>query len=413
MKRFVPLAAVVLLGQIVAGCTGRALGPGEARLTVSGKVQVASPGRGWQTVQGNRTLHRGERVQVLQGLAQVRLSNDRQLELRRGSEIVLQSSPSLTKGDALAVAKESALPVEAGAATARVRRGAAHVSRGLGTTAASYTGELAVESAGRQLGVPALRQATVPGPGLVPANAVPLDYRADNPWDRRYLGDAIDLGEDLQARSQGFTAQLSPDEGKTAGFYRQLLPPLETEPGFGQELLDPAVSAGDTLVGAAISVQSHKGDFSSRWRDVFSFRGQGARWGLVALDQRVTRAPLLSGIDEALARLTPGTVEAALPAGAAPALIAGAVPADQAAAASGGGGGPAGQVGGPPATTAPKPGGGGGGGLLPGVPPLVQPPPGTPTTSTTTPPPGPVGGLIEGVGNVVGGLLGGLVNPRG
>ena len=86
------------------------------------------------------------------------------------------------------------------------------MTRGLATLAASYTGTVDVDSAGRQLSVPALRQVGVPGPGLV-TSLVPLDYRADNPWDRRYLGDSIELGEELQARSQGFTNQLGPGEG--------------------------------------------------------------------------------------------------------------------------------------------------------------------------------------------------------
>ena len=58
----------------------------------------------------------------------------------------------------------------------------------------------------------------------------------DNPWDRRYLGDAIDLGDELQARSDGFTAQLATGEGHTAGFYRQLMPALENQPDFTQTL---------------------------------------------------------------------------------------------------------------------------------------------------------------------------------
>jgi hypothetical protein len=306
--------------------------------------------------------------------------------------------------------------VSAGNADARVRDGAAHITRGLGVTAASYAGDLAVTSAGRDLMVPALRQAGVPGPGLLPAAPTPLDYRADNPWDRRYLGDAIDLGDELQGRSEGFTAQLAPGEGHTAGFYRQLLPALESEQAFTQALLPPDMAPGETLVGAAIAVQGKTGNFLDRWRSVFGFHDQGARWGLVALDQHVTRGPLLSEVDDALGRRSVGATTAAAPPGAtAPSLLG---PSPSAVTPSSDN----------PAATGPTPGagstgtgsggggrGGGGGSTTPttaapgpGLPPLL-PPPG-PNPPPTTPPSNPVGGLVQGVGNVVGGLLGGLLN---
>jgi hypothetical protein len=376
---------------------------------------VAAAGGGWKSANSDQRLHRGERVRVLQGLAEVAFADQRALELRTGSEVRVLPQPELVAGDVLATAKDASLRVSAGNADASVHRGAAHVVRGLGATAASYSGDVTVSSAGRDLTIPALRQAAVPGPGLVPANAAPLDYRADNPWDRRYLGDAIELGDELQARSQGFTAQLAPDEGHTAGFYRQLVPALEKEPAFGQALVSPDLPPGETLVGAAISVQGHQGDFASRWRSVFAFHGEGARWGLVALDQRVTRSPLLSEVDGALGRRSVGTTAAAPAAappsgstvgglvGSAPAPAPATPPVGNGGGGSGGGSG----GGGGPTTTAPPTG------LLPGVPPLIggpgQPPPNSPTTTT---PPGPVGGLLQGVGNVVGGLLGGLLAPR-
>ncbi|MCU1448027.1 MAG: hypothetical protein JWP02_197, partial [Acidimicrobiales bacterium] len=314
MRRFGAIVVVVVVASVMAGCTSRALGPGEARLTVSsGRAQVAAAGKGWQPAHSDQRLHREDRVRVVQGLAQVAFAGQRALELRGGSEVRILPQPELVAGDVLATAKDAGLTVAAGNADASVRRGAAHVVRGLGATAAAYSGEVTVSSAGRQLGIPALRQAAVPAPGFVPPNAAPLDYRADNPWDRRFLGDAIELGDELQARSQGFTFQLAPDEGHTAGFYRQLVPALDKEQSFGQALVSPDLPAGETLVGAAISVQGHEGDFVGRWRSVFEFRGQGARWGLVALDQHVTRGPLLSEVDDALGRRSVGTSLAAAP----------------------------------------------------------------------------------------------------
>jgi len=423
MRRFGAVVAVVgavaALGAGLVGCSSRALGPGEARLTVmSGKAEVASTGENWQTAHSDQRLHRNDRVRVVQGLSAVALSSQRGVELRPGAELQVSQTPSLMRGDVLATAKGTPLTVTAGNADARVREGAAHVTRALGVTASSYVGDLTLTSAGRDLTVPALRQAGVPGPGLLPPAPVPLDYRADNPWDRRYLGDAIDLGDELQARSQGFTAQLASGEGHTAGFYRQLLPALENQPAFTQALLAPDMAPGDTLVGAAIVVQGKDGSFGDRWKSVFGFHDQGARWGLVALDQHVTRGPLLSEVDDALGRRSVGTTTAAAPPGASgvsgllgtPPSSGG--PAGESPSGNGGGAGAPGSGNAGNGTG----GGGGGGGSTPPTtapPPQLLPPilpqPG-PTPPTTAPPSNPVGGLIQGVGNVVGGLLGGLLN---
>jgi hypothetical protein len=414
MRRFGALVAVVAgvaaLGSGLVGCSSRALGPGEARLTVtSGRAEVASTGENWQSAHSDQKLHRNDRVRVLQGLSEVHFSSDRAVELRPGAELQVSPEPTLLRGDVLATAKATALTVTAGNADARVRDGAAHVTRALGVTAASYVGDLGVTSAGRDLVIPALRQAGVPGPGLVPAAPSPLDYHADNPWDRRYLGDAIDLGDELQARSQGFTAQLAPGEGHTAGFYRQLLPALENQTAFTQAFLNPDTPPGETLVGAAITVQGKNGSFPDRWRDVFAFHDQGARWGLVALDQHETRGPLLGEVDDALGRRSVGTTAAAAPPGAtAPSPLGSPPETPSGGPPSGGGTGGGGPTG----------GGGGNGGSGGPTPPTTAPPnpslpelPGPlgPSPTTTVPPSNPVGGLIQGAGNVVGGLLGGLL----
>jgi hypothetical protein len=421
MRRFgavlAVVAAVTALGSGLVGCSSRALGPGEARLTVvSGKAEVAATGENWQSAHSDQRLHRNDRVRVVQGLSQVAFSSERAIELRTRAELQVLPTPSLLRGDVLATAKGTPLTVTAGNADALVREGAAHVTRALGVTAASYVGGLALTSAGRNLMVPALRQAGVPVPGVLPPAPSPLDYRADNPWDRRYLGDAIDLGDELQARSQGFTAQLGPGEGHTAGFYRQLLPTLENQSAFTQALLPPDMAPGDTLVGAAIVTQGKNGSFVDRWKATFGFHDQGARWGLVALDQHVTRSPLLSEVDDALGRRSVGTTTAAAaPPGAAAAGLlgpppssgasGGATPSANAAgggtgAGGGGNGGRGGGGGSTPPPTAPPP--------APGLPQLPPPLGGSPTT--TAPPSNPVGGLVQGVGNVVGGLLGGLLN---
>jgi hypothetical protein len=236
------------------------------------------------------------------------------------AELEIGTVPRLRRGEVLVVAPAVALAIRAADTELRMVSGAARASQVLGNVVvATYLGRLTVSSAGRRREVPALRQTTIVAAGLLPARPSPLHYDARDPFDRRYLGDAIALGEELDARVRGLTAnlRLGPDEGRTPGFYRELLPALEREralPALLDELDGSAAFAGapvlappEKLVGAAIATQSRRGRFASRWRATFAFRRAGAQWGIVALDQRVRRAPLLREIDLALGRrnLTP------------------------------------------------------------------------------------------------------------
>lgn len=304
-------SSLLLIALAVTACSGG--GGSSARLSVDGRATVSSSGASSRTVEGSRTLHAGDRVKVDSGSAVIRLGDGRQLELRSGSEVVLDAQPagpaganlrpSLLSGDLLVTAGAGAVSVGAAADTdVTVAGGAARLGRGAAVSAASYTAQVTVASTGRSLEVRPLRQVSVPSAGLLPGRPSPLVYKGGDSWDQRFLGDAIDLGIQLVSRSRGFTAQLGPTEGHTPGFYRQILPALENEPAFGDASLDPQRSPGETLVGLAITVQGRRQGFADRLRDVFAFHDDGAAWGLVALDQGVSRAPLLSGVDEAIGR---------------------------------------------------------------------------------------------------------------
>jgi hypothetical protein len=258
-------------------------------------------------------------VRVRNGTAILGLGSGRQLELREGTVVRLsvqqgsaggsETRAQLDSGDLLVTASGDPATVVAADSTIQVT-GAARVSRSLAVVAAVYDGAAGVESGGRSVSVPALRQVTVPAPGL-PSRATPLAFSTSDSWDQRYLGDAIDLGNQLVARSRGFTAQLAPAQG-TVELFRQIMPGLA-----GQPLDAAAVAAqppGETLIGAGITVEGTKGTFANRWESVFSFHNEGAPWGLVALDQGVSRVPLLATVDAAIVRLVGPTAPAAAPA---------------------------------------------------------------------------------------------------
>ncbi len=347
-------------------------------------------------------------MELTEGVGLLQLRDGVRMEMRSGADdtdnsvLVMNVVPELEAGDLL-VAAPGRTEVEAAGTKVQVSSGAAQVSRRLGMGVAAYDAAVLIDSAGEQRPVPALREMQVPALGRPPQAPRPVVYDDRDAWDRRYLGAAIELGTTLEALATGYTSNLDPQEGRTPGFFRIVLPGLDDEPEFGGDLLE-AVRAtterppGETLVGAAISELGRNDTFAQRWSEVFTFRDQGAAWGIVALDQAVSATPLLGTVEEAIGS-SPLTFIDELAAPPTP----GAVP--------------------PPVTT---------------VPPQSAPPPSTPTTRppqspsptdppptsppTTDPPPTEVpevppalepvvNPVTDIVGDLVGGLLGGLVSP--
>lgn len=388
-----PLAfamAAVLAAGVLAACNQPSV-PVSGRLVVAeGQAEVGRPGEEREEVVGTRNLRVGEGVRVRDGSAVIELPGKRSIELRSGSDLELRataepgaSRPTLLGGDILVTSREQPLTVTAGAEEVVVI-GVARISRALALVTAAYEGSSRVSSAARSLVVPALRQVAVPAAGLFPIRPAPLQFSADDTWDRRFLTDAMGLSTELQSLSRGFSAQVPKGEGRTVGFFRELLPRLASEPAFKQAWLDPARAPGETLVGAAIALEGSRGSFADRWSAVFSFHDDGAPWGLVAVDQGVSRVPLLETVDAALRRAPtnvalakPGSPPAALPAPATarPPVAAPTAPV--------------------PTTVAPP---------RPAPPPTV-PPPATPATPTTIAPAGPLNLGAPLVDNTVNSLV--------
>jgi hypothetical protein len=285
--------------------------PAAGRLTVEGQAEIIRPGEDRLRVNGSRDLKAGDRVRIREGTGVIRLPEDRRLELRTGSDVELQpvdgpakARPSLMGGDLLVVSDAQPFVVATSGAELAVH-GDARISRGVALLVATYAGTAQLSAGGSTLNVPALRQASLPATGQFPTSVIPLEYSADDAWDQRYLSEAIELSSVLTGRSDGFAAQLRPTEGRSVAFFRDLFPRLAAEPAFTPSLINPIRSPGETLVGAAITLESTRGAFAERWAAVFGFRDQGAPWGLVALDQGVDRAALIRVIDEAIGRRPP------------------------------------------------------------------------------------------------------------
>ena len=389
-------SAIIIAG---AGCSRDDVRSGQAVVDVhkGSRVLVGERDQGLRPLEGRRTVHLGAQVKVLAGSATISLDDGGSLDVRRGTEVELGSPISLVAEDLLVTSGNKPLAVAVAGSQVTVD-GVARLTRDLAVSAATYRGKVTVRSAARSLDVPALRQAEVPSLGVLPAQPDPLAYDVNDTWDRRFLGAAIELTEQLQSRSDGFSNQLEPGDGRTPGFYRILIPALEKEPGFGADLLPEALDPGDTLIGAAIAVTGKNGSFVERWSSVFGFHDQGATWGLVALDQQVNDASaLVQTVDLAIGNQsfafapTPTVAlvsNAPAPAAAAPvtALPATAPPATAPSAAA------------PPAA---------------GATPTADPPLLTlPELPTLIPPPDPNDpGILAPLLDVVTNTLGGLLNP--
>ncbi len=256
--------ALALAIAVPAGCSDDGPGRGEARLEVEGLAVVERSDGQHEEVDGGTDLGPGDRVEVTEGVARMALREGTRYELRAGvgnvadSMVRMGDVPVLEAGDLLVAAPESST-IEAAGTTIVVDGGAAQVSRALGMSVAAYDAVVHLDSAGQERSVPALRSMSVPALGRPPQAPRPLAYDDQDPWDRRFLGDAIALGDRLTGLATGYTNNLRPGEGRTPGFFRVVLPGLEDEADFGPQLIDLERPAGETLIGAAITDLGRRG----------------------------------------------------------------------------------------------------------------------------------------------------------
>lgn len=290
---------VALVAALAPACSGGGGAEDGFRLVLEGRADVA----GEELDEGEHTVAAGDEVRMTAGSAVLELPGARTVLLRAGDEregsvVAVSDRPDVVAGDAVVVADEPTT-FTAGAVEVVVREGAARVQRGLSVTIGMYEGDAEVRAAGRAFdgGLRALRQLSVPATGVLPREAVPLVYDEvdTDPWDLRFIGDAIDLGRTLDVRSSGYTGQLGPGARVDARLLRFALPDLDDVPAVAVTDRTP----GEALVGSAIALEAGGDD---RIPSVFSFRDAGAKWGLVALDHRVARDRVLDRIDGAIGR---------------------------------------------------------------------------------------------------------------
>ena len=275
-----------MAGLGATACGTKAPGSGEARLTLDGssRAQVRTIAGAWHRVVDGELVGRGSTLRVRRGEATLTVAGGTELRLRTGGELVVSSEPDLRAGSLLVQTEADTLVVRAaGSSFAVAGASAAKLSRSLAASATVYRGEVTLDSAGRNLAVPALRTAVVPALGLVPSRPTPAVADPGDDWDVTFLGLAMDLAAQLEAGSHGFSAQVTAIDDRTL---RTLLPDLPRDPGTREVL--KRRRPGEQLVGGAIATAAEAPDaMAGRLAQAFAFRDEGASWGLVALDQRI------------------------------------------------------------------------------------------------------------------------------
>lgn len=358
MNHRAALAAVIVV-VLVAGVVAvlvrdddTAPGPEQARLRVEGVASVtASDGTTRPVTDATEVVDFGDRLVMEAGTAVLELAGGATYELRHrdgvGSALEVGATPRVTAGDVLVVDGFPA-PVVVDTATLTAQ-GALRVDAEE-LSASAYAGRARVTGVGDVGELLGLRRLVL----VAGAAPEPVAFDGSDEWDRRYLGEAIAFGTRLEALARGYTNDLAPGAGRSVSFFQSVLPALADERELSDDLIDPSRPPGETLVGAAIVVQGRRATFRERWEAVFAFRAAGAAWGLVALDQGVSSAPVLDTIELAI-DASGGTVASS------------------------------------PTTTSPRP--------RPTAPTTTTPgaPPTTGTTTTTTAPPPPSGGLLDPV----------------
>lgn len=307
---FVP-AGVALLGAaaLVPSVGSSGPGAGEARVLVEGVAVVTDQDGETRTVRDDRVdVGPGDAIEVTEGRAVFEMAGDVRLEGlgrhdgRDGTTVEMAIAPRLVTGRLLAVAP---VPLEiaaggtvVGIAPTGSTEGAARLDRRLGLGVGTYRGQVTVDTAGRRADVPRYRRVEVAAPGALGRDGLPLRYEADDAWDRRFLGEALAI----DAQVAPLLASLGAAERDTflePATLRDAMPGLPAGGGLADRL-DEVDDGGAALVLAAIASVVDDRSFTTAWDRAAGFQGDGAPWGLAALDQGVRSSEVLPVLRAAL-----------------------------------------------------------------------------------------------------------------
>lgn len=295
-RRFVLLMLAVAL--VAPSCTsgGGALRPMTLKV-VAGTAQLIREGKR-HAVHDEVRVAPGDRiVQSAGGVAELRLAAGRVFELN-AAELNLASSRRLTleRGKVLANLAGPAT-VDVGSIRVASDRGTFRVDRTLATRIGVYAGSARLEEDASTMAIPRFRQAIVAG-DVVPRAPKPLRIDPVDPWDRRFLQEALDLDRRLTSFGRGLEAQIGASAAGVPFFSRVV--PVSADFGFLNPFLIHRRS--DVLIALAVSAVASEtgGTLGDRFRQAFDLWTDGATWGLIAFEFGVGESSLFDRLVDAL-----------------------------------------------------------------------------------------------------------------
>lgn len=213
MKRAIVLFVVLAVGACSRTPTPEA---GELRVVpISGEVSLLDGGETSAldeatTVQAGLGLRTGP-----DGRAQVQFPGGSMVEMGPGALLQLDDrAPEVSEGSVLVRSGEGDVTLHAGPAQIEATDSIFRVDRQASVVLGVYSGQASILGAG--VDVPSLRQATVLQDGSTAGVYEPMRVHANDPWDIRFLGEAIDVGVQLLSLQRGLTRQLPRGEEASA-----------------------------------------------------------------------------------------------------------------------------------------------------------------------------------------------------
>ena len=309
-RALIVAAALALIAPSCVGSDREVPGGGLRATKVVGTVTVQPQ------AEPSRALREGDIVRPGWGIvsspgASVRLEGGekRAVELAGDTRAAVLGSRrmSLEHGSALGETGSGSLSFDVTGTNVRLNDGAARLVNELGTLHVGvYSGEAHVDLLGTVVDVPPLRQQDFLGGSAAERTPAPLELHPSDPWDRRLLGDVIELDTRLTQFKRGFNAEFG--QQATDPVFFVAFVSLRRTAEVASTAQDD-VTAGDTLIGLVFAQELAARDGNdARVGRYFSemvaeFR-LGATWGLIAKERGLDLRGLLPAVLDAIRRGT-------------------------------------------------------------------------------------------------------------
>ena len=172
----------------------------------------------------------------------------------------------------------------------------------------AYDGAARVSRPGEERALTALRELTLAGRRL-PERTRPVGYAADDHWDPLLLPEALAFDADVDRTAEGVALRYGV-EPRDVAFYAGFVP-LPPEAGAlvaqavpvsvdGGRLFGPPSDALVLLLVARAVADRQRVELVDALRQVLALRGEGARWGIVALATAIDTAAFAATVDQAV-----------------------------------------------------------------------------------------------------------------